>query len=179
MSVASLMEYENFRLKYVRMWCITGLVINALLQLNHQIQGKIHIDVWIKVFHWITTFVMIIGVFLSFKRNIKTIYWTILLYQVRTFQAFMQVNDIFSHDEPNMILMLQMMVLANLVCNHFMIFTIFTTWRNKISLATFLAILLGIAYKAFGLSNFQQHYLIIVLYCFFCIIGFLFYHYIY
>lgn len=179
MSVASLMEYENFRLKYVRMWCITGLIMNTLLQLNHQIQGKIHIDVWIKVFHWMTTIVMLIGVFLSYKRNIKTIYWTILLYQLRTFQGFMQVNDIFSHDEPNMILMLQMMVILNLMCNHFMILTIFTTGRNKISLVTCLAMFLGMAHKSIGLQNFRDHYLGIGLYCVFGLTGGSFYHYIY
>ena len=106
MPLASLMEYENIRLKYVRMWCITGLILNVLLQLNHQIQGKIHINVWIKVFHWICSLFMLVGIFLSFKRNIKTIYWTVLLYQFRTFQGFMQVNDIFGHDEPRKVLML-------------------------------------------------------------------------
>lgn len=151
MTVASLMEYENIRLKYVRMWCITGLILNSLIQLNHQIQGKIHIDVWIKVFHWITSFVMFIGIFLSFKRNIKTIYWTMLLYQLRVFQGFMQVNDIFGHEEPKKIFMLQMMVLTNLLLNHFMIFSLFTTWRNKISLITCLAIMIGMSHKIFGL----------------------------
>ena len=179
MTLASMIEYENFRLKYVRMWCMTGLILNALLQLNHQIQGKLYINVWVKVFHWTVTFLMALGVFLSYKRNIKAIYWVILLYQLRTFQGFFQVNDVCESDDPKKILMLQMLVLSLVWFNHFMIFTLFNKWRNKISLVTFLTTNVGFAHKAIGLQNFKEHYLSIIVYVILSLNGALFYNYIY
>ena len=89
------------------------------------------------------------------------------------------MNDIFGHDEPKKVLMLQMMVLTNLLLNHFMIFSLFTTWRNKISLITCLAVNFGMAHKTFGLQNFQEHYLDIFVYCLMGLIAGLFYYYIY
>ena len=95
------------------------------------------------IYHWITVIAMSLGIFLSYRMNIKTIYWTIIIYQIRAFVGFMQVNDICGHDQPDKVLIMTFMALATILLNHHMIFSLFSTWRNKISFVTYFGLILG------------------------------------
>ena len=93
MTQSSLIEYENSKLKYVRMWIFASLFVLVLTNITLSVSGKVQTSsIWAAVLLNLTVFVILIGLFLSYKRNIKTIYWTILLYQIRLFQAYLNIG---------------------------------------------------------------------------------------
>ena len=149
MTLTSLIEYENRRLKYVRMWVMSSLFVNIGTSLTLYFQDKFTVSMWASVLLNLTVIVIAIGIFLSYKRNIRTIYWTIIIYQFRLLQAYINLGNSVKGN-PNEIIFLKSAGLAFILLNQMMIFTIFTKWRNKMSFVFYFLIIVGIFQNAYG-----------------------------
>ena len=150
MTLTSLIEYENRRLKYVRMWIMSALFVNIGTSFTLYFQDKFSTSMWASVLLNLTVIVIAIGLFLSYKRNIKTIYWTLLIYQLRLLQAYINIGNSLVTDNPNEIIFLKTAGLVNILLNQMMIFSLFTKWRNKVSFAFYFLIIFGIFQNTYG-----------------------------
>ena len=81
MPVEVLQEYETKRLKYVRLWCQTIAISFTILHIIGYYRNKYQGDNWIRGLHYSMTGMALVGVLLSHFRNIRSIYWTIMLLQ--------------------------------------------------------------------------------------------------
>lgn len=89
MSTEMLLEYDIKRLKYVRLWCLTQVLLFATLHIVSHFRGEYNQgSVLYKYFHWTLTGTALLGCYQSYRSKIQSIYWTILLIEFQSVIAF-------------------------------------------------------------------------------------------
>lgn len=94
MTEANLIDYENKKLKYTRMWCYVQAILLVFNQLKAYIRKDVVYGIWLQIVNTLQILNILWFLFLSEKRNIKAIYVVIILVQVRMILAFYEVGNV-------------------------------------------------------------------------------------